>query len=201
MSYSQIQAEVKVSKSTLSLWLRDLPLSKERILKLGAWSQRRIESCRNTKARKKQDRLGAVYKSASADIGKLTNREIFLGGLFLYWGEGTKSKDCAVEITNTDPAMIRFGLLWFEMLGIPTEGLAIDLKIYKDMDIESAVLFWEKEIKVDQSQFNVYIKKTNQSDITYKTGYGHGTCTLRYGSRDIHEYIMQSLRYLKTYFL
>lgn len=201
MSYSQIRAEVRVSKSTLSLWLRNLPLSKERILNLGARSQRRIESCRNTKARKKQHRLDAVYKTVSIDIGKLTKREILLCGLFLYWGEGTKSKDCAVEITNTDPAMIRFGLVWFEMLGIPRTGLSVALKIYKDMDIKSAVLFWQKEIKVDQSQFSVYIKKTNQSDITYKAGYGHGTCTLRYGSRDIHEYIMQSLGYLKTYFL
>lgn len=36
MSYSQIKAELGVSKSTLSLWLRDLPLSDERIRELRA---------------------------------------------------------------------------------------------------------------------------------------------------------------------
>ena len=57
MSYSQIRAEVKVSKSTLSLWLRDLPLSNARIRELRDFSAVRIEKCRNTKAEKKQSRL------------------------------------------------------------------------------------------------------------------------------------------------
>ena len=106
MSYSQIRAEVKVSKSTLSLWLRDLPLSNARIRELRDFSAVRIEKCRNTKAEKKQSRLNTVYKKVSGDIGKLSNREIFLCGLFLYWGEGSKTNRYSVEITKIGRAHV-----------------------------------------------------------------------------------------------
>ncbi len=201
MSYSQIRAVVKVSKSSLSLWLKDMPLSKERIYELGARNQRRIENCRNTKAKKKQDRLDEVYKKVSKDIGSLSSREIFLCGLFLYWGEGSKTSYTAVEITNTDPSMLKFALIWFRNLGIDIGKIKVKLKIYKDTDREKETLFWLETLGVERHQFRFYIKKTNQFDITYKVGYGHGTCSLYYGDRDIYEIIMQSLRYLKNHFL
>jgi transposase len=86
MSYSQIKAAVKVSKGTLSLWLRDMSLSKERILELGPKNQRRIENCRNTKAKKRQARLDSVYSKVTKDIGKLSKREIILSGIFFVLG-------------------------------------------------------------------------------------------------------------------
>ena len=52
-SYSQIKTILKVSKSTLSLWLRDYPLSRQRIRELRDWSEQRIEKCRETKRKKK----------------------------------------------------------------------------------------------------------------------------------------------------
>jgi len=51
-SYSQIKAELGVSKSTLSGWLGDYPLSSERINELRAHSFKRIERYRNTMQRK-----------------------------------------------------------------------------------------------------------------------------------------------------
>lgn len=201
MSYSQIRAAVKVSKGTLSLWLKDMSLSKERIHELCARNQRRIENCRNTKAKKKQDRLDEVYKKVSKDIGSLSSREIFLCGLFLYWGEGSKTSYTAVEITNTDPSMLRFTLIWFRYLGIDIGKIKVKLKIYKDTDKEKVTMFWSDLLQIDRGQFRYYIKKSNQADISYKTGFGHGTCSIYYGNRDLYEKIMQSLQYFKNYFL
>lgn len=201
MSYSQIRAVVKVSKSTLSLWLRDLPLSDSRIRKLRDYSAVRIERCRNTKAEKKQSRLSAVYKKVSSNIGKLSDREMFLCGLFLYWGEGSKTNRYSVEITNTDPAMIKFTLLWFETIGINKEFLVVRLKIYKDMNKIKILEYWSKLLNISQSQFRFHIKKSNQSDITYKSGFGYGTCSVVYWDRDKGEYITQCLSYFKNYFL
>ena len=48
MSYSQIKDKIKVSKSTLSGWLSDMPLSEKRIRELRADSPIRIERYRNT---------------------------------------------------------------------------------------------------------------------------------------------------------
>lgn len=200
MSYSQIRKLVKVSKSALSLWLRDMPLSEERIKELQLNPQK-IERYRNTQAKKKQARLDAVFQLAARDVGKLTDREMFLCGLFLYWGEGSKTSYTSIEITNTDPSMIKFGLVWFEILGIDRQDVTVKLKLYKDSDKNAAMSLWSKKLKIKKRQFKIYIKKSNQSDITYKTGYGYGTCSIQYGNRDIYERIMQSLEYIKRYFL
>ncbi len=204
MSYSQIRAEVMVSKGTLSLWLRDLPLTRERINALRANSPQRIERCRNTKASKRDARLRDVYQKAALNIGKLgdlSEREIFLCGLFLYWGEGSKTNSYCIEITNTDPAMIKFALLWFKTMGVEKESLKARIKIYGDTDKEETVKYWCGILGFVRSQFRFQIKKTNQADITYKTGFGHCTCSLIYWNRDKGEHIAQSLRYIRNLFL
>ena len=48
MSYSQIKEKLNVSKSTLSGWLYNMPLSEKRIRELQADSPVRIEKYRNT---------------------------------------------------------------------------------------------------------------------------------------------------------
>ncbi len=158
MSYSQIKAVVKVSKSTLSLWLRDLPLSEQRIRELRDFSQVRIEKCRNTKANKKQSRLDEVYKKVSSDIGELSDREIFLCGLFLYWGEGSKTNRYSVEITNTDPVMIKFALLWFKTIGVNKESLVVRLKIYKDMSRLKTLEYWSRLLNINENQFRFHLR-------------------------------------------
>lgn len=60
-SYNQIKRELKdVSKSTLSLWLRDYPLSPERLKALRTNSEQHIERIREAKARKRQARFDSV---------------------------------------------------------------------------------------------------------------------------------------------
>ena len=56
-SYSQIKEKLKVSKSTLSGWLCDMPLSEERIRELQADNPIRIERYRNTMRTKREARL------------------------------------------------------------------------------------------------------------------------------------------------
>lgn len=90
MSYSQIKGKLGVSKSTLSGWLYNMPLSKKRIRELQADNPIRIERYRNTMRAKKETRLKEVYRKISKDIGNFSKRDLFLAGLFLYWGEGIK---------------------------------------------------------------------------------------------------------------
>ena len=83
MSYSQIKERIPVAKSTLSVWLKDYPLSEERIRELRSGNERQIERCRQTKARKKQDELDCVYRNVSKEIDSLNKREMFIAGLFI----------------------------------------------------------------------------------------------------------------------
>jgi transposase len=84
LSYGAIREKVPVSKSTMSYWLREFPLSRERINELRAKSPARIEKFRNTMQRKRKERLEKVYQQVAKKINKMNEREIFLAGLFLY---------------------------------------------------------------------------------------------------------------------
>ena len=109
-TYSEIKAILNVSKSSLSLWLQDMPLSEERMREVRDKNPRRIEHFRETMQRKREVRLHKVRTAMADEIGKLSKREIYIAGLFLYWGEGSKGNRYEVSVSNTDPAMMRFFL-------------------------------------------------------------------------------------------
>lgn len=199
MSYNQIRAKVKVSKGTLSLWLRDMPLSRERMRELRDNSAIRIEKCRNTKAKKKQDRLDTVYEKVTKDIGKLSSREIFLCGLFLYWGEGTKTSESVSALTNTNPSMIKFFVNWYRTLGIDRGRLKFRLQLYADMDVRKETLFWSYFLDIPLNQFSKpHMKKSNLIDHTYKVGFGHGTCTVSFNNNEMYMYVKSALLYIQN---
>ncbi len=197
MSYSQIKEKLNVGKSTLSGWLDGFPLSEKRIRELRGNNPIRIERYRNTMRAKRNTRLEEVYKKASKDIGTFSKRELFLSGLFLYWGEGTKAQNSLVALTNTNPAMLKIFIKWLGLFDIKREDLKVKLHLYSDMNIKQSVDFWSEELKIPISNFyKPYIKKANLKSITYKNGFGKGTCSVILGSRDLWEYITMGIKYI-----
>lgn len=201
MSYSQIKSELGVSKGTLSGWLQDYPLSKERINELRGWSERRIEKCRETKALKKQSRLKDVRRRVTKDIGKLSKHELFIAGLFLYWGEGSKTKYTATALSNTDPAVLIFFITWLESLGVPRERLKVHIHLYTDMDVETELNYWSQTLNLSRTAFRKpYIKTSMRSGLTYSQKFTHGTCNVIYENRDVGEYVHMALECMRTQF-
>jgi len=194
MSYSQLKKILKVSKSTLSLWLRNYPLPEEKIKELQK-SEAVIERIRNTKRQKREERLKQFYEEQRKLIFPLTGREYFLAGLFLYWGEGSKRQPTMLSISNTDPSIIKFFIIWLtKSLKIPKKKLRVQLHLYKDMDIKDKINFWSKKLKIPLSQFaKPYIKKTLSTRINHKGGFGQGTCNLRVGNARLSEKILMAL--------
>ena len=199
LSYSQIKSEMGLNKSTLSGWLRKYPLSDEQIKKLRDLNPQRIERCRNTKANKVKNRLENVYSKVSADISVFSNRDLFIAGLFLYWGEGSKSERSTTALSNTDPAMLRFFLKWLRLFNINDDKLHITLQLYSDMDINKEIKFWAEQLKLPKNLFKKpYIKTSTLSGLTYKRGFGHGTCNIRIFNRDLAEYVHMGMKKIST---
>ncbi|MFH1509968.1 MAG: helix-turn-helix domain-containing protein [Candidatus Nealsonbacteria bacterium] len=196
MSYSQIKKELKVGKSTLSLWLRDYPLSKKRIRELRDWNEQRIERCRETKRRKKEERLKSFYKEQKKIIFPLNKHSLFLAGLFLYWGEGSKSQFSQLSISNTDPSMIKFFIHWLDkILLIPNKKLKVQLHLYSDMNIKKEIKFWSETLNIPFNQFTKpYIKETSSIRINHKGGFGHGTCNIRISSARFAEKMHMAIK-------
>lgn len=200
MSYSQIKEQVSVSKSTLSTWLDGMPLSRERVNELRANSERRIERCRETKARNRETRLSGVSKEVASNISEITQRELYLLGLALYWAEGTKAARGAVYVTNTDPAMLSFFMRWLVSLGVPKENIRCRLHLYTDMDISQETTYWAKSLGLSKQQFRPpYVKPTDASKRkNYKGRFGHGTCNLFVYDISLYEKVMAGVEFLRS---
>ncbi|MFF5533988.1 hypothetical protein ACFY71_16090 [Streptomyces cinerochromogenes] len=124
-TYNEIQAELGCSKSSVSLWVRDLPHPEP---KCTPEEQRERMNAGLARLRAPQDRERAETKQAvAAAIGRLSDRELFITGVALYWAEGTKDKPHArresVEFVNSDPGMISVFLAWLDLLNVARDRL------------------------------------------------------------------------------
>src|SRR3989344_7391993 len=187
-SYSQIKEILKVSKSSLSLWLHDMPLLEKRLRELRDWNVVRIERFRDTMRRKRESRWTEVRKRAAKEIGTLSKREMLIAGVFLYWGEGAKTSVASTSLSNTDPAMIKFFIQWLELLDVPKNRLRVYVHLYSDMDIQKELQYWSRTLNLPSSAFRKpYVKTSNRSGLSYPQKFTHGTCNLIYDNRDISE--------------
>ena len=117
-SYSEILKEVPVAKSTLSLWLRSVGLAKEQKQRL---TEKRLAALLRGAYAKRNYRLvitEEIKNKARREVGKLSNREVWLIGIALYWAEGHKEKikSSNVRFTNSDPQMIKLFLRWLQKI-------------------------------------------------------------------------------------
>ena len=193
-----IKEELGISKSTLSGWLKDLPLSDKRISELQSNSQIRIEKSRITKQKKKDARRKDVYNKVAIDIENSKDPE-FVAGFYLYWGEGTKTSEYSIAITNTDPGIVTCFVQWLSKFGIKPESLKIKLHVYTDQNEKELKIFWSNVTGVPITNFNKSYQKTSSlKSETYKGMFAHGTCSVMYHERDTYEYVLEGIRYLRT---
>jgi len=202
MSYSQIKEKLKISKSTLSGWLHNMPLSEKRIRELRDFSPQRIERYRNTMKTKRDAKNKIAYQNIAKRIGNISDREFLIAGLFLYWAEGSKTKTFSIGLTNTNPMMLVLFIRWLKFFNVPKSKLKVHLHLYSDMNIKKQINFWSKTLNIPVSQFRKpYIKKTTLSSITYTNGFGQGTCSVILDNGPICAEVMMGIQYIQDILL
>jgi hypothetical protein len=163
LSYNEIRKTVAVSKSTLSLWLKDIPLEsqfKERlytkqinVLSRGTVSQK------NRRVREIND----IIQNAIAEVeSPLTDNTIKLIGAALYWAEGNKRKN--FQITNSDPYLILFMVRWLKLIfEIKPVSLKPSLNMYSHQNETELKKFWSHLTGIPIQNFGKsYVKPPNK---------------------------------------
>lgn len=153
LSYNEIVAQLGVAKSSVSLWVRDIPCP-ERFAYVH--SERRLEGLRRFNEARTA-RQAAESEAAAAEIGELTNREVLIAGAIAYWCEGSKSKPYRranrVVFMNSDPGLIRFFLRFLETAGVSRDDLILRVSIHDNADAEAAQRFWAEVTGVGPNLF------------------------------------------------
>jgi hypothetical protein len=146
-SYSQIRAELKIPKSTLSDWFRDIDWS-------GMVRSRLAEAAKNTSTlrireldRVRGEHLAQVYQEAAEEARKefkvLKYNPLFIAGMMLYWGEGDKTTKNQMRLSNSDPELIRLYVGFLEKAcRVPSARIKAQLIIYPDIEEQSNRRFW-----------------------------------------------------------
>lgn len=158
-SLKKIAKLLGVSVSIVSIWSKEVELTEKQKEKL----KRRKVNIRHLRRLAKQSHLEKIFRvkrlfeSSSAEIKPLTDNELFLTGLALYWAEGFKSiKEGRLGFCNSDPRMIKFMITWFvKALKVKKEDFILRTEFnesHKDRE-EEIKYFWSKSTSILLNQF------------------------------------------------
>ncbi len=143
LGYEEIVGQLGVAKSSVSLWVRDLPRPPR--VTSDECAKRASERMRRYWSAERQVRAAASI-AAAENVGDLTGREILIAGAVAYRCEGARNKPHRrvdrVTFANSDPELISFFLLFLDTAGIPRSDLAFQLQIHGTADVAAAIRFW-----------------------------------------------------------
>ncbi|MFE9632266.1 hypothetical protein [Streptomyces sp. NPDC006463] len=192
MTYDEIQVELGCAKSSISLWVRDLPKPAGRRTPA---EQARLASHRRWERENavRDERRTLAKESARAEIGQLSDRELFIAGVTLYWAEGTKDKSYDrrenVQFVNSDPGVIRVFLAWLDLIGVDRERIRYRVMIHESADTGAAEQFWADFVGADATRFaRTTLKKHNPRTTRKNVGENYRGCLILYVSRSADIY-------------
>ena len=134
-------------------------------------------------------------------INDISHRELLIAGFFLYWGEGTKTENGIVSLSNTDPSALICFIRWLELFGVNKSKLRVRLNLYSDMNECEELEFWSNILTIPKSKFRKsYIKESKRSDITYIQKFIHGTCNVLVADKRLSEQILTGLEVVRDKF-
>jgi transcriptional regulator with XRE-family HTH domain len=178
----EIAERVGVSKSSVSLWVRDIELTAEQQDTLRAMNpayNRQLRGSRKAAARHRANRVAA---QTSGRALALKGEPLHLAGVMLYWTEGAKSGN-QVCFSNSDPEMVKLFVVFLKRyFGLCGSDMRISCHLFADhLDRQREVeQFWLDvaglpETSLRKSVVNLYSRSSKRKRIK-KLPYG--TCQL-----------------------
>ena len=180
-SLKMIMEKLGVSKSTAAYWCRNLKLTNEqqkllKIISIESGHRGRLIGAEKNR-QKKLESIKSATNEAKSLLGNVSNRDILLIGIALYWAEGSKaSTTSGFLFVNSDPIMIKFIYNWLEdVLKVPRADIYGQVsinEIHKSRE-EKILNFWSNLLDLPRSQFaktffmKVYQKKVYSNHEEY----------------------------------
>lgn len=199
-SYKQISGQLKIPKSTLSGWFSHYKFSQRIKNNLVEDNRLRskltIKSALKSRLRNVQVKHQSYIQEAKLAFARLHNDLLFISGLSIYWGEGTKAGKGIVSVANTDPDLMQIIANFYRnSLTIQNSKLRIGLFIYKDINETKAKRFWSEKLKIPNEQFIKTQILDSKSKLTKKRS-KYGICSLYFSSTEFSIKIQEWIRLL-----
>jgi hypothetical protein len=156
LSIGEIAQRLSVAKSSVSLWVRDVPLTLTQRTRLSrnGYSVDLIERRREKRLSNLTATRETIIQRAAQDIKTLSPKALLLVGAALYWGEGGKTVRGGVRLSNSDPTVIAVMMRFFrEVCKVPEEKFRGHVHTFSHLNVEAAEKYWAKISSVPRKRF------------------------------------------------
>jgi transcriptional regulator with XRE-family HTH domain len=190
-SFKEISEKLKISKSTASLWLRDVKLSKiakDRIYKLGVDGRNKGNDSVKNRIAKEDEKILLNVKNTINQCVLLEN-DLKVVCALLYWCEGGKTEKATLAFINSDPRLVKYFIDTFrKAFDIDESRFRAVLYVHDYHDVDRQIDFWSKIMSIPKKQFNKPYNKPN-SGKRIKNDY-QGCVSVRYHGKGIRQEMM-----------
>lgn len=150
-SLAEISRTVNAAKSTISIWVSDIELTKEQLEQVTT----RIEAKRLLGRQKTSEKYREIRRQHQIEGKELAKKYksnfLFVSGCMLYWGEGTKAQNCAA-FTNSDIFMHKLYLKFFRTFF--NKEIKAEIHCYTDLHSYEEILeYWSSNLQLPKSCF------------------------------------------------
>ncbi|MET8556775.1 hypothetical protein ABZV64_17700 [Streptomyces sp. NPDC004959] len=188
-TYDRIVEEVGCSKSSVSLWVRDLPKPERDI----AAHMDHMRSVRLRSLADEEEAHQEAVRHAREYAETLSDERLQAVGVALYWAEGSKSKDHAtrrcIQFVNSDPDVILVFLRWLELNDVSRDRWRLHVAIHETADAERAKAFWADLTGIPAEDFTrPHIKRHNPLTNRKNTGNNYRGCLVVYVAKSADLY-------------
>jgi hypothetical protein len=158
-SLKEISRKIRCAKSSISNWVRDIPLTPGQIERLESKQDRaraRAANHPNSPKRIWADIRNNLSDSACREMpAHCSSGVLRILGSALYWAEGNKADFNVINFSNSDPKMVALMMRFFrEICKVPEGKFRGAVHIYPHLDVKKAVKFWSEATGIPLSQFH-----------------------------------------------
>lgn len=166
-SINQIVEEENLSKASVSLWVRDIVLTKRQRNKISrrGRSVESIERRRVNRLFNEKQKRQIIIDKAKEDFTRISLEDLKIIGIILYLGEGGKTLRGVARLANSDPSVIKIIMRFFrEVCFVPESKFRGHIHTFAHANIEETEKYWSKISGIPRRQFyKTYTKPSSAS--------------------------------------
>lgn len=193
ISIIKIAKELGVSKSSVSVWTRDITLTekqKEQLLHREVSDKQALAHSNIFKIKRQQYQNKGREKIKEGDL-------LYIAGCMLYWGEGNKSINQCRLVNSELPMLIVFKNFLHKFFKVSDKEITININSYTDINSQEEIKkYWLQGLDLPEpslknciwNQYPISSKKKNIKKSEY------GTCTLTVCKTEIVQEILGAIQ-------
>jgi hypothetical protein len=177
LSMREIERRLGVSRSSVSLWVREIELTDHQRAEM----QGRGESRRSRARRVYYQARRRTFQDEGRALAR-SGQPLHIAGCMLFWAEGSRLRTSA-QLTNSDPALIAFFMRFLrQYFALPSEAIRVACNLFADHEERQREIedFWLQTVDLPRSCLTKTIVNnySRASRRTRKNKLPYGTCRL-----------------------